>query len=183
MAYDFKALKQELKEIEEWLSREYFTIRTGRATPALFDNVKVEAYGTMMPIQQVAALGVEDARTVRISPYDVSQSKEIERALIASNLGISVSVDDRGLRAIFPELSAERREQLMKVVGQKLEDARVSVRKARDSAWDDVQEKAKAKEISDDEKFRAKEEMQKLVDEGNLRLEAVAEKKRTELSS
>jgi len=183
MAYDFKKLKEELAEAKEWLEREYSGIRTGRATPALLDNVQVEAYGARMAINQVASMGVEDARTVRITPYDVSQSKEIERAITASNLGVSVAVDDKGLRVIFPDLTSERREQLLKVVSTKLEDARVSIRKARDTVWDDIQEKTRTKEISENEKFIYKEAMQKLVDEGNKKVEEVAEKKRVELNS
>lgn len=183
MAYDFKKLKEGTKEAREWLEREYYGIRTGRATPALLDNVQVEAYGSRLPINQVASMGVEDARTVRITPFDVTQSKEIERAITVSNLGVSVSVDDRGLRVIFPELTVERREHLLKVVSQKLEEARVTIRTARDDVWNDIQEKTRTKEISEDEKFKFKEEMQKITDEGNRQIETVAEKKRAELSA
>lgn len=183
MAYDFKKLRTDIQEVKEWLEREYFGIRTGRATPALLDRVQVEAYGSKLPINQLATLGIEDARTLRIVPFDVSQGKEIERAIVASNLGVSVGVDDRGLRVSFPELTSERREQLLKLVNQKLEDARVSVRKARDGAWDDIQAQAKRKEISEDDKFRYKDEMQKIIDDGNKLIEDSAAKKRAELSS
>ena len=182
MAYDFKELKGKMAETKEWLEREFFGIRTGRATPALLDNVQVEAYGSRLPINQVASMGVEDARSIRITPFDLSQSKEIEKAIALSNLGVSVSVDDRGLRVIFPDLTSERREQLLKVVSQKLEDARVTIRTSRDEVWNDIQEKARGKEVSEDEKFRFKEEMQKIVDDGNRQIEAAAEKKRAELS-
>lgn len=183
MAYDFKKLKGELQESKEWLEREYYGIRTGRATPALLDNVQVEVYGSRLPINQVASMGVEDARTIRITPFDISQNKEIERAIVAGNLGVSVSMDERGLRVSFPELTSERREQLLKLVNSKLEDARVSIRQARDGVWEDIQEKAKTKEISEDEKFRFKDEMQKLVDEGNKKIEEVSEKKKIELGA
>lgn len=183
MAYDFKKLKGGIEETRLWLEKEFFGIRTGRAAPALLDNVRVEAYGSKLPINQVATVGVEDARTLRIVPFDPTQVKEIERAIGASNLGVSAAVDDRGIRVVFPELTSERREQFLKLVNQKLEDARVSLRKVRDGVWDDIQERAKAKEIGEDDKFKFKTEMQKLVDDGNRTLEMMAEKKQTELAS
>lgn len=182
MAYDFKQLKVSIEEAKIWLEREYFSIRTGRATPALLDTVVVEAYGSRLPINQVAAVGVEDARTLRITPFDVSQNKEIERGIVASDLGVSVSTDERGLRVSFPELTSERRAQFLKLVNQKLEDARVSIRKGRDLTWDDIQNKTREKSMSEDDKFKAKEDMQKMVDAGNGSIEALAEKKRVEIS-
>lgn len=183
MAYDFKKLRAGVSETENWLEKEFFGIRTGRATPALLDSVQVDAYGSRLSLKEVATLSVEDARTLRITPYDVSQSKEIERAIVSSNLGVGTAVDERGLRVSFPELTSERRAQLLKLVNQKLEDARISLRKVRDGVWDDIQERARTKEIGEDDKFRFKDEMQKLVDEGGKRLEALAEKKRRELES
>lgn len=183
MVYDFKKLKADMVEAKKWLEGEYFGIRTGRATPALLDVVQVEAYGARLPINQVASLGVEDARTIRITPYDMSQGKEIEKAITVSNLGVSVNTDDKGLRVTFPDLTSERREQLLKVVSQRLEEARVTIRTSRDEVWDDIQSKAQTKEVSEDEKFRFKEEMQKIVDDANRQIDAVAEKKRAELSS
>lgn len=182
MAYDFKKLKAGVEETRVWLEKEFFGIRTGRAAPALLDNVRVEAYGSKLPINQVATVGVEDARTLRVTPFDVTQAKEIERAIAGSNLGVSATVDDRGVRVTFPELTSERREQFLKLVNQKLEDARVSLRKVRDGVWDDIQEKTKRKEIGEDDKFKFKTEMQKLIDEGNHALETMAKKKEGELS-
>ena len=132
MAYDFKELKQKIEDTGTWLTEEYFGIRTGRATPALLDSVRVEAYGSKMPLNQVATISVEDARLLRVTPYDATLSKDIERAITQSDLGVSVGVDDRGIRVSFPELTAERRVQLLKLVGDKREDARISVRKLRE---------------------------------------------------
>lgn len=182
MAYDFAELKKQITTTEEWLKEEFFGIRTGRATPALLDSIQVEAYGSRMPINQLANVSVQDARTLYITPYDQGQSKEIERAITQSNLGVSVGVDERGVRVSFPELTSERRVQLIKLVKDKLEDARVGIKKAREEAWDDIQKQEKDKTISEDEKFRAKDEMQKIIDEANKRLEEMAEKKENEIN-
>src|SRR3989338_1176912 len=183
MAYDFKQLKTNIAATHEWLVKEMSGIRTGRATPPLLDGVQVEAYGARMPISQVASLSTEDARTLRITPWDASQVKEIERAITLANLGVSSAVDDKGLRVFFPELTSERREQLLKISKQKLEEARVALRGERDKVWSDIQAKEKDGKLSEDEKFRAKDEMQKLVDEGNKKLEELAERKEKEISS
>lgn len=183
MAYDFKTLKEKVSATETWLTEEYFGIRTGRATPALLDAIKVEAYGSKMPINQLASVSVEDARTLRITPYDQAVLKDIERTISQSDLGVSVGVDEKGLRVFFPELTSERRTQLLKLVNDKLEDARISVKKLREETWEDIQKQEKEKEISEDEKFRAKEDMQKIIDEGNKKLEAIAEKKEQEISN
>ena len=183
MAYDFKQLKTNIAATHEWLVKEMSGIRTGRATPTLLDGVQVEAYGARMPISQVASLSTEDARTLRITPWDASQVKEIERAITLANLGVSSAVDDKGLRVFFPELTSERREQLLKISKQKLEEARVALRGERDKVWSDIQAKEKDGKLSEDEKFRAKDEMQKLIDEGNKKLEELAERKEKEISS
>src|SRR5574344_1036506 len=109
MAYDFKKLKENIKSAEEWLRREYSTLRTGVASPAILDDVFVEAYGSRMPLNQVANIGIEDTRVIRITPWDKSQSKAIEKAITVANLGVSVGSDDKGVRIFFPELTTDRR--------------------------------------------------------------------------
>ena len=183
MAYDFSPLKKKVTDTEEWLKKEYQGIRTGRATPTLLDGVLVESYGSRMPLIQVGSVSVEDARTIRIAPWDQSQIKAIEKGVTDANLGVGVSADERGVRVTFPELTSERRGALMKIAKDKLEDARVSLRGERDRVWSDIQKKEKESEISEDEKFRYKDEMQKLIDEGNKKLDALAEKKRAEIES
>lgn len=183
MAYNFSKLEGRLNEISEWFSKELATIRTGRAAATLLDGVRVESYGSQLPMNQVSSIVSEDARTLRITPYDQNQIKEIEKAINDADLGISVNVDDKGLRVIFPELTAERREILIKQVGQKLEEARISIRKERDETWHDIQEKEKAGELSEDEKFKGKEDMQKLVDNVQSKLEEAVERKEEEIKS
>jgi ribosome recycling factor len=183
MSYNFTNLKTKAKSVEDWLSKEFGGIRTGRATPAILDNVFVEAYGSRMPIKQVAAINIEDPRTIRVAPYDASQGKAIEKAIGAANLGLSIAVDDRGVRVSFPELTVERRQSLLKVAKDKLEQAKVSLRKHRDDVVRDIDDKEKKKEISEDEKFRSKADLQKLVDEANKTLEGLYERKDKEIQS
>ncbi|TSC70942.1 MAG: ribosome recycling factor [Parcubacteria group bacterium Gr01-1014_46] len=182
MAYNFGQFKESIKGVEEWLKKELSTIRTGRANLSILDSVKVEAYGSFMLINQVANLSMEDARTVRIAPWDASVTKDIEKAIIAGDLGLSVTVDDKGLRVIFPELTGERRVALVKLTKQKLEDAKVSLRGERERVIKDIDSKEKEGEISEDEKFRLKTELQKMLDECTRNLESLFEKKEKEIS-
>lgn len=182
MAYDFSSFKKEVEGIHEWLAKEFTGIRTGRATPALLDTVSVESYGSRSPIAHVASITLEGARTLRVSPWDKQQIKEIEKAITAANLGISVASDDMGLRISFPELTSERRVILKKLAGEKLEQAKVSIRREREKIWTDIQDKCKDGELSEDEKFRLKDELQKLVDGGIAKLEEMNGKKDKEIS-
>ena len=181
MAYDFSYLKGKISDTEEWLKKEFFSIRTGRATPSILDSIRVDSYGAKLPIIQMASVGVEDARTLRIVPYDASAGKEIEKAIVASNLGLSISSDERGVRVSFPELTSENRNALARVIKEKLEKARISLRGERDHVWNDIVKQEKEGDIAEDEKFRYKDEMQKLIDEGNSTIELLADKKEREI--
>ena len=183
MNYDFTSLDQKLAGAREWLAREYGSLRTGRASPAIFDGVSVSAYGSMTPLKQVANVGIEDARTLRVTAWDASLVKDIERAISAANLGVGTTADSSGLRVTFPELTSERREQLVKVAKHKLEEARTAIRVARDEAWKDIQEKERAAELTEDDKFQLKEELQKRVDAGNAELEKSFGKKEAEMGA
>ena len=167
----------------EWLTGEYAAIRSGQATPALLDNIKVESYGAQMPVNQVASVGIEDARTLRISPWDAGTIGAIETAINEADLGVSVSTDSSGLRVSFPELTGERRAQLLKLAKQKQEEARVRVRAARDEEMKRIDAALKAGDMSEDEKFTAKESAQKEVDKTNARLDEIYAHKETELNA
>ena len=171
------------KEIVDWLSNEYAGIRTGQATPGLLDGVKVESYGSKMPLNQVGSVGVEDARTLRISPWDAGQVGTIETAIRDADLGVSLSTDSSGLRVIFPELTSERRVQLLKLAKSKLEDARVSLRSARDEIMKSIDKQEKDGDISEDEKFTLKETVQKRVDLTNRGLDEQYDKKEAEINT
>lgn len=183
MSFDFSSFKEKLDEVKEWLARELGTIRTGRATSAILNTIRVDSYGAKQPIDHIAGVTTEDAKTLRITPWDKSHTKEIERAINDAGLGLSIVTDDAGLRVIFPELTSERRGALMKLVNGKLEEAHVSVKKAREDAWGDIQNETRAGTLSEDDKFREKNEMQKLVDEVNKKLDEMAERKEKEISA
>lgn len=181
--FNFSDLKEKIKGVEEWLQKEFSVIRTGRATPMILDFVQVEAYGQKMSIKELANISVEDAKTVKIEPWDQSVVKSIEKAITTSNLGLSMAPFEKGLRIIFPELTSERREQFVKVVKSKLEEARVSLRGLRDKTWKEIEEKEKAGGMGEDDKFRLKEDLQKIIDEANQKLEMVADKKEVEIKN
>lgn len=180
---DMKEFSQNLQEAVEWLKKEFAAIRTGQASPALLDGITIESYGAYMPLNQVASIGVEDARTLRISPWDTTVIPAIEKALQESNLGVSAATDSAGVRAIFPELTAERRVQLQKLAKSKLEDARITVRGVRDEVMKQIEKLEKDGEISEDEKFTKKEEVQKKVQETNSTLETMLANKEGELAA
>lgn len=181
MAYNFTPFKEALKNTEEWLKKELSNVRTGRANLAILDSVKVESYGSLMPINQLANVGMEDPRTIRITPWDKQVTKEIEKAIIVSDLGLSVTVDDKGLRVIFPELTGERRTEFVKVIKQKLEDAKITVRGEREKVIKDIDSKEKAGEMGEDEKFRLKTELQKMIDDSTRVMEEAFNKKEKEI--
>ena len=183
MAYDFKPLDTKLAGAKEWLSREYQGLRTGRATPAILDSISVQAYGSMMPLKQVATIGIEDARSLRVQAFDPSIIKDIERAITAADLGVGTGSDSAGVRVSFPELTSDRREQLIKLAKGKLEDARTTVRGARDECWKDIQDQEQDGTLTEDDKFRLKDEMQKKVDGMNGELEQLFERKESEMKS
>lgn len=183
MAYDFKPLDTKLAGAKEWLTREFQGLRTGRATPAILDSVIVQAYGGVVPLKQVATIGIEDARSLRVQAFDPSIIKDIEKAVTAADLGVGVGSDAAGVRVSFPELTSERREQLIKLAKGKLEEARTTVRGGRDDCWKDIQEQEKAGTITEDDKFRLKDEMQKKVDAMNEELQKLFEKKEMEMQS
>jgi ribosome recycling factor len=174
--------EKKLKTAIDWLTSEFTGIRTGQATPALFDSVKVESYGSMMPVNQVASLSIEDARTIRITPWDGSLVKILETAIRDADLGVSVVSDSSGLRIMFPELTGDRRAQLLKLAKSKLEEARVSVRASRDEVMKMLDRQEKDGEMSQDDKFGKKDSIQKKVDEANRTLDTLYAKKEIEIN-
>mgnify|MGYP001599365285 CR=1 FL=1 len=182
MAYDFSHLTRNVQETEEWLQRELSGIRTGRATPTLLDSIKPEIYGARTPIPQVASVTIEDARTLRIVPWDKSVAKSIETAINDADLGVSVATDDQGLRVIFPMLTAERRTMLQKLAGEKVEQAKVTLRGHRADALKDLDATEKEGGMGQDELKRLKEEVQKHIDKGTETLEALGKKKFEEIT-
>ncbi|HJV57565.1 MAG TPA: ribosome recycling factor [Methylomirabilota bacterium] len=163
------------------LTREFAGVRTGRANAALLDGVRVEAYGNVTPINQVASVSVPDPRTILIQPWDASQLKEIEKGIVKSDLGLSPSNDGKVIRLTMPTLTEERRKQLAKTVGKFAEDARVAIRNARREANDRMKALAKDKKISEDEERRGHDQIQKATDRFTAKVDELTKKKEQEL--
>jgi ribosome recycling factor len=181
MQYNFSNFKLELKKVQDFLSKEYTQLNIGRASPSVLDGVSVESYGSYVELKNVASISIEDPKTLRIAPWDKNQVKGIEKAIVAANLGLSVATDDVGIRVIFPQLTTETRQTLVKVLKEKLEEQRITVRHERVVVLEDIEAKEKEGKITEDEKFSAKEELQKITNETNNNLEEIFEKKEKEV--
>ena len=179
MSYNFTQSNEELSAAKEWLQGEYSRISTGRANPALLDSVNIDSYGSQQPIKNVAAMTIEEARTLRIVPWDKSQIKDIEKAIIESKLPFSIAVDGEGLRASIPQLTEENQKTVVKLLKDKLEEARVRVRQIRQKIDKDID----AGDFSDDEKHGFKDSFQKTIDATNKELEEIFSAKETDVMS
>jgi len=181
MQYNFSNFKLELKKIDDFLGKEYSQLSTGRASPMVLDGISVESYGSMQSIKNVASVSIEDPKTLRVAPWDKNHIKPIEKAIMIADLGLSVATDDSGIRVIFPQLTTETRQKLVKVLKEKLEEARITVRRERGSIWDEIQKQEREGKMTEDERNRAKDELQKVIDDINKTLEATFEKKEKEV--
>jgi ribosome recycling factor len=182
MQYDFTKLKAKIKETDDWMKKEYQGIRTGMASPQLLDAIQVESYGQRMPLIQVGSVSIADAKSLIVTPWDASQVKAVEKAITAANLGVSLKTDEKSVRVFFPDLTSERREMLMKLAKEKLEQAKITMRNVRDEVVKDIEAKEKLGGMSEDEKFRFKADMQKQIDVSNKALEDIFAKKVKEIT-
>jgi ribosome recycling factor len=157
------------------------TIRTGRAHPALVESLTVDYYGTKTPLQQLASITIPDARTILIQPWDKNSTKDIEKAIQASSLGLNPVNEGNTLLLPIPPLNEERRKELVKLLSQKSEEARVSVRNVREDIWRAIRDDQKAGNISEDDMFRMQKELQKIVDEFHKEIEQLGEHKEKEI--
>jgi ribosome recycling factor len=165
----------------EVLSREFAGVRTGRATTALLEGIRVDYYNTPTPVTQVASLSVPDPRTIVIQPWDMSVLPKIEKAIQKSDLGVTPTNDGKVIRLTLPPLNEERRKQLAKVVGKLAEEARVAVRNIRREGKDRLRTLAKDKKISEDDEKRGEVELQKLTDRFTQRVDELLKKKEQEI--
>ena len=180
----------ELNEIEERMQKTISVfegnlseIRAGRANPAILNKVSVEYYGVPTPINQVAGISVPEARTIVIQPWDASILKAIEKAILASDIGLNPNNDGKVIRLNFPELTEERRKELVKDIKKIAEEARVSVRSIRRDGMDDAKNKQKNSEITEDEKANLEDRIQKLTDKYGAEVDSILEKKEKEIMS
>lgn len=161
---NFKEIEEKMKKTIESLKKEFQGIRTGKPSIALFDEVKVNYYGNMMPINQVASLKIGDGKTVIIQPWDKGTLSEIEKAILKSGLGLTPQNDGQIIRVNFPPLSEERRKELVKVAHKEAENGRVAIRNIRRDYLEVFKKEKQEGKISEDEFYRLQEDLQKLTD-------------------
>lgn len=171
-----------MKKSAEVLAHEFSTVRTGRATPALVDGIRVDYFGTPTPLKSLAAISTPDAKLIVIQPWDASVSGDIEKAILKSDLGITPVNDGKVIRLQIPDLSKERRIELAKVVKKMTEDARISVRNVRHSAIEHLKKIEKDKIITEDEKFTGQDAIQKLTDKYIAKVEELLAAKEKEIT-
>lgn len=176
-----KDMEARMQVAADLLAREFGGVRTGRANTALLDALRVEAYGSVTPIHQMASLSVPDPKTLVIQPWDTSQLHAIEKAILKSDLGLTPASDGKVIRLTMPTLTEERRKQLAKTVGKLAEDARVAIRNVRREANDKIKALAKDKKVSQDEERRGHDLIQKTTDKYITRVDELAKKKEQEI--
>jgi len=176
-----KDLETRMQAAVDLLSREFSGVRTGRANTALLDGVRVEAYGVLTPIAQMASTSVPDPKTLVIQPWDTSQMAAIEKAILKSDLGLTPSNDGKVIRLVMPTLTEERRKQLAKTVGKLAEEARVAVRNVRRDANDRIKALARDKKVAQDEERRTHDQIQKLTDRFVAQVDELTRKKEQEI--
>lgn len=173
--------EERIKKAIESVAREFSEIRTGRASPSLVEGLYINYYGTPTLLKQLASISVPDAHLIVIQPWDVTAIAEIEKAILKSNLGINPSNDGKLIRLSIPPLSKERRQELVKVVNKMAEEGRVSLRTIRREAKESLEKLEKDKTISEDDKFRSIEELQKIVDKYIGKVEEILKNKEKEV--
>ncbi len=178
---DYIEFESKMKKTAEVLKTQLASVRAGRANAAVLDQITVDYYGVPTPIQQVASVSVPDPRSLLIQPWDASVLKGIEKAILASELGINPQNDGRAIRLVFPQLTEERRKELAKQVKKYGEEAKVAVRNIRRDAIDKFKKQQKASEITEDDYKAIEKDIQKLTDDYIKEVEGIADKKEKEL--
>ncbi|MSR85616.1 ribosome recycling factor [Candidatus Uhrbacteria bacterium] len=176
-----EAHKQDFEHVLEHFQKELQSLRTGRASPALVEGIRVETYGQMMDLKSVASLTIPDAKTIQIEPWDKSIIKDIEKALIDASLGMQPNVAGTVIRMVMPPMTEEGRKNLVKVLHQKTEAAKISIRNVREKIKSAITEDEKQKNISEDERKRNLEQLDKMVSEWNGKITKIGEDKEQEI--
>ena len=177
----YQETRESMSKSIEALNRELKRVRTGRASLSILDGIKVDYYGTQTPLNQMATLAVPESRLITIQPWDVSVIKDIEKAILKSDLGLTPSSDGKIIRISIPPLTEERRKELVKVVHKMCEDHKVSVRNARRDSNELLKSLKKDGDISEDESFKAQDEVQKITDEHIKLVDECCAKKEKEI--
>ena len=179
---DYKDFEHKMKKTCEALNTQLATIRAGRANASVLDQINVDYYGTPTPIQQLASIGTPDPRSLLIQPWDASVLKGIEKAILASDLGINPQNDGRMIRLVFPPLTEERRKDLVKQTKKYGEDSKVAIRNIRRDAIDKFKKLQKSSEMTEDDYKIAEKDMQKLTDDFIKEIDKIIAKKEKELT-
>ena len=180
---DYPEFENKMKKTCEALSTQLATIRAGRANAAVLDQIQVDYYGVPTPIQQVASVATPDPRSLLIQPWDGSLLKTIEKAILASELGINPQNDGRAIRLVFPPLTEERRKDLVKQIRKYAENGKVAVRNIRRDAMDHFKKQQKNSEITEDELKIAEKDLQKMTDDSCKEIDKILDNKEKELMS
>ncbi len=175
--------QEQFQQVIEHLRKEISNLRTGRATPALVEDIMIEAYGTKQPLKAVASISVQDAKTIAVEPWDKGLVMAVESGIRASQLGISPVNNGKLILLPLPDLTQERRQELIKVLHQKLEVTRIAVRKVREEVKGLIESAEENKEIGEDEKFKQLDDLEKLVKEYNDKIKTVGEEKEKEINT
>ena len=183
MKEEYRAYEAKMKKSIESVSNDFAAVRAGRANASVLNRINVDYYGTPTPIQQIASVGSPDPRTLVITPWDASALKGIEKAILESDLGINPSNDGKSVRLLFPQLTEERRKELVKQIRKYTENGKVAVRNIRRDAMDHFKKLQKASEITEDELKIVEKDMQKLTDDSCKELDALLANKEKELMS
>ncbi len=180
---DYKNIEERMEKTISVYSEKLSEVRAGRANPAILNKVKIDYYGTPTPINQVAGVSVPEARMIVIQPWDISILKEIEKAILSSDIGINPNNDGKVIRLAFPELTEERRKELVKDIRKMAEEAKVAVRAVRRDGIDEFKAKQKNSEITEDELKIAENNIQKITDKKIEEIDTILEKKEKEVMS
>jgi len=175
--------KKDFSDVITFLKNDIAQLRTGRASTAMVENILVEAYGARQPIKGVGTITVADSKSLTIEPWDKGMLAAVEKGIRDSGIGVNPVNDGRLIRVILPDLTSERRNELVKVLHQKLEQARISIRKVREEVRELIDEEEKDKAISEDEKHRLQEDLEKMVKEYNEEVKKVGESKEAEITT
>ncbi|MEK7636374.1 MAG: ribosome recycling factor [Patescibacteria group bacterium] len=174
-------MKEKFEKIIQHLHGVLAELRTGRASPVLVENLQVESYGAMMPLKSVAAISTPEARQIVIKPWDKGMMIPIQKAIQSSNVGMNPIVDQDSIRLAIPPLTEERRKELVKTAKQRMEEARIAIRRVREDEMKDIEHKEKDGEISETEKFKQRDAVQKVVDEYNKKVDDIGREKEKEI--
>ena len=178
---DIKEFEEKMSKTIDTLLEDYATIRAGRANPHILDKIRVDYWGTPTPLQQVANVSVPEARMIQIQPWEASLIKDIEKAILVSDLGLTPNNDGKTIRLVFPELTEDRRKELAKDIKKKGDNAKVAIRNIRRDANDAIKKENKAGDISDDEAKNSEDEIQKITDKYIAMIDSAIDDKTKEI--